>query len=53
MLVCAEAGLFAKARECAGENAGLQQQVEQRWVAHLVATSAAPELASSGDLCCL
>ena len=48
MLVCAEAALFDKAAQCAGENFGLQQEVQQRRLAHLIATGAAQELASAG-----
>ena len=48
VLVCAEAALFDKAAQCAGENFGLQQEVQQRRLAHLIATGAAQELASAG-----
>ena len=46
--MCAEAALFDRAAQCAGENFGLQQEVQQRRLAHLIATGAAQELASAG-----
>ena len=46
--MCAEAALFDRAAQCAGENFGLQQEVQQRRLAHLIATGAGQELASAG-----